>query len=101
MSIENEKKAIEQMIRLYCEAKHGTKNSLCESCSALLTYAHARLDHCPFGDEKPVCRNCEIHCYKSTMREQITEVMRFAGPRMLTQHPASALRHLLHSLRKH
>ncbi len=100
MSVENEKQTIEQMIQLFCGEKHGTKEALCEECSGLRDYALARLDHCPFGDEKPVCRKCEVHCYKPEMRERITEVMRFAGPRMLTKHPGNALRHLVRSLKK-
>ena len=87
------------MIRLYCEAKHGAKDSLCGECSGLADYAKARLDHCPFGDAKPVCRNCEVHCYKPEMRQRISELMRFAGPRMLTKNPGYALRHLLHAFK--
>ena len=38
--------------------------------------ADARLDRCPFRDEKPTCSNCLVHCYKPDMRERIREVMR-------------------------
>ena len=100
MSIESEKKTLEQMIQLFCESKHRSKDSLCSECSELRDYAQTRLDHCPFGDNKPVCRKCEVHCYKPEMRERVSNVMRFAGPRMLTKHPASAVRHLLHTLRR-
>lgn len=31
--------------------------------------------------------------------EKVTEVMRFAGSRMLTKHPGSALRHLMHTFK--
>ena len=49
--IEREKKTVELMIRLYCRKKE--KNTvLCADCEELLRYAHARLDHCPFGEEK-------------------------------------------------
>ncbi len=99
MSIEIEKQTLEQMIGLYCETKHKSI-TLCDDCSALLDYAQTRLDYCPFGDNKPVCRKCEVHCYKPEMREKTTEVMRFAGPRMLTKHPESAIRHLANSFKK-
>jgi hypothetical protein len=95
MSIQNEQQTVEQMIRIFCATKHGTKNSLCEACTDLLLYARSRLDHCPFGDEKPACRNCTVHCYQPDMRERITAVMRFAGPRMLKKHPLKTLRHLI------
>ena len=54
--IEEEKKTVEQMIRLYCRLKEGNE-TLCEECSALLEYAHKRLDHCKFGDQKRLVGN--------------------------------------------
>ena len=91
--IEREKKTVELMIRLYCRKKE--KNTvLCADCEELLRYAHARLDHCPFGEKKGACKECTVHCYKPAMKERMREVMRYAGPRMLLYHPAAALRHL-------
>ena len=85
-----------RMIGLYCADRHGAKEGLCAQCAALLSYVGARLQCCPYGDEKPTCRRCPIHCYRSTEREQIKEVMRYAGPRLLLHGDFSALRHLLH-----
>ena len=99
MSIQTEKQTIKEMIQLFCKAKHGS-DSLCPDCTELLNYAEARLDRCPFGDNKPVCRRCTIHCYAPDMRAKITEVMRYAGPRMIRRNPLSALRHLLHTFRR-
>ena len=87
------------MIRLYCRGLHGTE-TLCDECEALLTYATRRLDACPFAEEKPTCSKCHIHCYKSDMREKVTAVMRYAGPRMLRHHPIMAMRHLWDNFRK-
>lgn len=81
------------MVAIYCRAQHG-RSGLCPSCRALVAYAEHRLDRCVFGDEKPTCANCPIHCYRSEPREQMREVMRFAGPRMLLRHPVLALLHL-------
>jgi hypothetical protein len=82
------------MIRIYCRDKHaGT--SPCSSCRELLDYALCRLDRCPFGEQKPTCVNCPIHCYRPAMREAVRDVMRHAGPRMLWRHPILAVRHLL------
>ena len=64
-------------------------------CNELHTYAMSRLERCPFGQEKPTCATCQIHCYKPQLRERIREVMRFAGPRMLWRHPILAIRHVL------
>lgn len=92
--IREERRTVEQMIRLYCRNKEGNVR-LCPSCSELLRYAEARLSHCPFGEKKHTCRLCPVHCYKPAMRRQMQEVMRYAGPRMLFHHPIAAIRHLL------
>lgn len=82
------------MIGLYCRRHHG-EAGLCPPCLDLLHYAHTRLDRCRFGNEKPTCFNCSVHCYNRAMGEKIREVMRYAGPRMLTRHPWLALGHLI------
>jgi superfamily II helicase len=91
---EDEKVVVHKMIRLYCRSKHHTASGLCDECLALDRYAMKRLDHCRFGEEKPTCGSCPIHCYKPDMRERIKKVMRFAGPRMLLFHPLDAFSHL-------
>ena len=73
--------------------------SLCPQCQALLDYAHKRLEHCKFGEDKPSCTRCPVHCYKPAMREQIRQVMRYSGPRMLLHDPIMAIRHLWDFLR--
>ena len=73
--------------------------SLCPQCQALLDYAHQRLEHCKFGEDKPSCTRCPVHCYKPAMREQILQVMRYSGPRMLLHDPIMAIRHLWDFLR--
>ena len=73
--------------------------SLCPQCQALLDYAHQRLEHCRFGEDKPSCTRCPVHCYKPAMREQIRQVMRYSGPRMLLHDPIMAIRHLWDFLR--
>lgn len=92
--IEREKQTIGAMVRIYCRGKHGTRPP-CADCRALLDYAQCRLDRCPFGEQKPTCVNCPIHCYRPAMRDAVKEVMRYAGPRMLLRHPILAVRHLL------
>ena len=87
---------IAAMLRMYCRAHHGSKQSaLCNECTDLHDYARRRLERCVFGDDKPTCANCTVHCYKPAMRERIRVVMRWAGPRMLWRHPVLAVRHML------
>lgn len=90
---EGEKKVVSKMIHLYCRGNHQSDKQLCSSCSTLLNYALERLERCPYGNEKPTCGQCPIHCYKKEMREQIRIVMRYAGPRMLLYHPIDAIQH--------
>jgi hypothetical protein len=95
-----ERRTIEAMIRLYCAKEHGSANGLCPQCAELRDFAFLRLTKCPYGEEKPACANCPIHCYKPDKRQQIREVMRFAGPRMLLRHPVLAIRHLIDDRRE-
>jgi hypothetical protein len=91
----HERKTIEAMIRLFCRDRHGMKRDLCAQCAELQAYARQRLEQCPYGDDKPTCAHCPIHCYKPALRKQVQVVMRYAGPRMLWHHPVLAIRHKL------
>jgi hypothetical protein len=87
---------IAAMLRMYCHSHHASEHAqLCPECLALHEYARRRLERCVFGDAKPTCANCTVHCYKTSRREQIRQVMRWAGPRMLWRHPVLAVRHML------
>ena len=90
-----ERKTITAMIALYCRERHASGRELCAQCAALADYAAERLEKCPFGDEKPTCAKCPVHCYKPACRAQVQEVMRFAGPRLLLRRPVLSIRHLL------
>ena len=98
--LEKERKTIRTMLRMYCKSTHRPKNEFCEECSELFEYASKRLDYCQFGEDKPTCEKCPIHCYKPEMRDKIRKVMRYAGPRMLYKHPIMGFRHLFKKLKK-
>ena len=91
---------IDAMVHLWCRRRHGKSPALCGECAELMQYATRRLDRCVFGEHKPTCANCKVHCYNTTMRERIREVMRFAGPRMLWRHPILALNHIVDKRRE-
>ena len=93
-AISREKKTVAAMVRLYCAERHGTDDGLCETCRDLLAYSHQRLDRCPYGEKKPACSECPIHCYQPTRREAMKDVMRTAGPKMAFRHPWLAIVHL-------
>jgi hypothetical protein len=83
------------MIEINCRELHGKDEGLCEDCAELLAYATRRLDRCVFGDDKPTCAKCTVHCYSADRREEVRAVMRYAGPRMVWRHPVFAIRHVL------
>ena len=97
--LSREKKTVEAMIGIYCRGNsHEHKKEAggrCASCGELTRYAHERLDKCVFGEEKPTCVKCPVHCYQPKQKAEITVVMRYAGPKMLTLHPFLAIHHLL------
>jgi hypothetical protein len=82
------------MLRIYCTDMHRARGALCGDCADLAAYADARLGKCPYGDDKPSCKQCPIHCYRPDRRVTIQEVMRYAGPKMLFRHPWLAITHL-------
>jgi hypothetical protein len=92
--LNTEFKTVSAMIEIYCKKNHHSK-ALCKECKQLMDYAEVRLDRCPYGENKPTCNTCPIHCYKPEPKEQMRLVMRFSGPRMLLKHPILAIRHLL------
>jgi hypothetical protein len=98
--LNREWKTMEAMIKIHCRDLHGSDTTLCVECQGLLDYANVRLERCRFGAEKPNCANCPVHCYQSNRREQIKAVMRYAGPRMLWEHPLMSLRHWLAGFRR-
>jgi hypothetical protein len=94
-SIAVEKKTVAAMVRLYCADHHEpARGALCDECRWLLAYSHDRLDRCPYGGDKPSCKQCPVHCYLPDPREAMRQVMRYAGPKMLFRHPWLAVVHL-------
>ena len=98
--LQREKITINAMLRIYCRDHHGTKGELCGECAGLMAYAEKRLLRCPFAGDKPTCAKCPVHCYKPDKRQQVRQVMRYAGPRMLLRHPVLTFWHVVDGRRK-
>lgn len=99
-----EERVISQMVALYCAGNHDAASRteraccgepVCPACKAVDAYAVLRTARCRQMHAKTSCEKCPYHCYRPQEREQIRQVMRYAGPRMLTKHPIAAIRHLL------
>lgn len=97
--LQREHLTMQRMVEIYCRDHHGAAEP-CGECSAFLDYAERRLEKCPYGERKPTCAKCPIHCYKRAQREQAQAIMRYAGPRMTFRHPWLSLTHLLDKLRR-
>lgn len=94
---------MQRMVRIWCRDRHGgdvDHHGLCVDCSDFLAYAQRRLEKCPYGEDKPTCAKCPIHCYKRAQRELARDIMRYAGPRMTLRHPWLSLMHLVDKVRK-
>lgn len=101
--IKIEKATVKAMISLYCKSHHNPYHSpgifLCDDCGELIKYAFLKLEKCPYGEKKPPCSKCTVHCYSDDMRTKIKAVMKYSGPRMLYNHPFLAARYLLVKIR--
>ncbi len=87
--LQREAKTVEHMIGLYCSAHHAEDPYVLPVGNCWT----ARTLQCPFGQDKPACNHCRIHCYPQGYRERIRVVMRYAGPQLVWHHPILAIRH--------
>ena len=98
--IEDQKRIVAHMIRYYCQRHHSTKGSqLCPHCEEMKQYAFLRLSKCPFQDQKPNCSQCKVHCYTPKMRQQIRDVMRYSGMRMIFYAPKDAMVYIFRKIK--
>ncbi len=95
---EREKIIVSVMIQMYCEGNHLNAGGLCEECKGLAEYSGKRLLSCMYGEKKPVCKECPVHCYSPQKREQMKQVMRYSGPKMIYRKPGYAIVHIFDNL---
>ena len=76
------------------EAIAGRPLPLCEECRKLLAHAVVKRSHCPMSP-KPSCKHCPVHCYHPSYRQQIRQVMKYSGMKMLLSGRLDYLFHLL------
>jgi hypothetical protein len=98
-----EYRTMESMVGIWCADHHAQdagQDRPCTECCEFLAYAARRLEKCPYGEAKPTCAKCPVHCYKRAQREQARVIMRYAGPRMTLRHPWLSLMHLVDKLRR-
>lgn len=62
-------------------------------------FACRRLDQCRYGEKKTACKHCATHCYAPKEREQIREVMRWVGPRMILYSPKDVITYTFYNVK--
>ncbi len=72
-------------IGIYCRKRHGC-DELCDDCSELRDYAFERIRSCKNNSTGIRCVGCPARCFRSDMRDRMSEVKAFSGPRMIL-HP--------------
>lgn len=93
--IEREKVIVSKMIEIYCRNKHKSEEILCDECEDIKKYSISKVTNCRYAINKPVCKNCNTHCYNPVMRDRIVKVMRYSGPRMLFYHPMDTFYYMI------
>lgn len=100
--LNSEFNTVTAMIDLYCLKHHqinANKFQRCTDCEQFRSYVKHRLDRCPYGENKPSCKQCPIHCYRPQQKVNSQTIMRYSGPKMIVKHPIMAIRHLIHDKR--
>ena len=106
-------KTLAMFIHIYCKYKHsglvrapvqlkthdvravaGRSIVCCDECRKLLAHAFTKRSHCPM-DPKPMCKHCPSHCYAPHYRDQIRQVMKYSGKKLLFSGRLDYLYHLL------
>ncbi|MEG0551698.1 MAG: nitrous oxide-stimulated promoter family protein [Vagococcus sp.] len=88
-----EKKTVQAMIDIYYK-QYKDDEHLIEK-EDVENYAMSRLNYCRFGEEKPTCKVCPVHCYKKSYKEKMQKIMRYSGPRMMIYHPVMSVEHFV------
>jgi Nitrous oxide-stimulated promoter len=66
---------------------------LCPGCQKLLAHALVKRTTCPM-QPKPTCKHCPRHCYHPKYRQQIRDVMKYSGRKLVLRGRIDYLLHL-------
>jgi len=98
--IVREKLTIRHMVEIYCRGQRHSATGICADCGEMIRYAHERIEACPYvAQSKPACGLCRTNCFTPEMHRHFTQIMRYAGPRMMVRHPVLTVAHLWDAVR--
>lgn len=102
-----------RFIEVFCQGQHGSAQRsevtiaalditgtvgrpimLCENCARLCAHAFVKRLHCRF-DDKPECKHCPNQCYHPRHQQQIRQVMKYSGRKLLMRGRLDYLLHLI------
>jgi len=112
-TLQRDLKTLANFIDVYCRHRHrdaakspaklkthdleaivGRSPLLCPACLKLLAHAFVKRSRCPM-QPKPACKHCPQHCYHPIYRQQIREIMKFSGRKLVLSGRLDYLYHLL------
>jgi predicted amidophosphoribosyltransferase len=112
-SLQTDLRLLVTFVRVYCENQHPAAErkafalrgfdmtrlarkplALCPDCTRLLGHALVKRQRCPMNP-KPMCKHCPSHCYAPVYRQQIRQVMKYSGRRLVMRGRLDYLLHLL------
>ncbi|MFP4145524.1 MAG: nitrous oxide-stimulated promoter family protein [Phycisphaeraceae bacterium] len=111
-ALQRDLRTLVRFIEVYCHGRHdaertpvalkshdvtriaGRETALCPDCTRLLSHALVKRSVCPM-DPKPQCKHCPNHCYHPKYRQQIREVMKYSGRKLVLRGRVDYLLHLL------
>jgi len=112
-SLDRDLALLRRFVELYCQDHHAEaatqayhfqvndgkyvsdhSATLCPDCGKLLSHAMVKRSRCPM-DPKPQCKHCPSHCYVPKYRQQMREVMKHSGRKLVMRGRLDYLLHLL------
>jgi hypothetical protein len=97
-NIDTEISTLKIMLKIYCKGNNHSKDGICDNCKNILEYSINKTLKCVYKENKPICNKCRVHCYNNIERENIINIMRYSGPKMLFRHPYLAMKHMFREI---
>jgi hypothetical protein len=86
---------LQEKVNRFSKKYPGWKHlELCPQCFEMVVRAEKHASRCPHMAYKTFCHSCPLPCYSKSHLEEIAQMMRFSGPRLMLHNPLIALRYI-------